>query len=193
MRIIAGAFRGRVLRAPAGDKTRPTSSRAREALFSILGNVDDSNVLDLYAGSGALGIEALSRGARHATFVESARPALQAIRENLALVEAATRATLLPLKAEAARSALTPFAPFDLILCDPPWALAGRALGLLDGFVSSGLVTSDARIVLEHSAREPLSFEACASLDVITERRWGDTAAVIFAPVSSSGEPADDT
>src|SRR5215213_10048548 len=83
MRIVAGRHKGRRLRAPAGAGTRPTADRVREALFSILGSIDGLRVLDLYAGSGALGLEALSRGAASATFVESARPALAAIRANL--------------------------------------------------------------------------------------------------------------
>ena len=83
MRIVAGRHKGRRLRAPAGPGTRPTADRVREALFSILGPMDGRRVLDLYAGSGALGIEALSRGAESATCVESARPALAAIRANL--------------------------------------------------------------------------------------------------------------
>src|SRR5262249_58893941 len=84
MRVIAGALGGRRLVAPRGAATRPTSDRVREALFSALGDVGGARVLDVFAGTGALGIEALSRGAEHATFVESARPALAALRANLA-------------------------------------------------------------------------------------------------------------
>ena len=83
MRVVAGAYAGRRLTAPRGDRTRPTPERVREALFSILGPVDELRVLDLYAGSGALGIEALSRGARTATFVDSDAAAARAVRENL--------------------------------------------------------------------------------------------------------------
>src|SRR6185436_9956432 len=84
MRVIAGAYKGRRLVAPKGTETRPTSDRVREALFSILGDrVDDARVLDLFAGSGALGIEALSRGAEQATFVDNAPPAIAALRRNL--------------------------------------------------------------------------------------------------------------
>src|SRR5579859_1944240 len=84
MRVIAGELGGRRLRSPRGEATRPTSGRVREALFSMLGEIDGARVLDLFAGSGALGIEALSRGAASATFVEHAPPALAALRANLA-------------------------------------------------------------------------------------------------------------
>ena len=83
MRVVAGELRGRRLVAPSGDATRPTADRVREALFSILGDVSGARVLDLYAGSGALGIEALSRGAAAATFVDSSQEAVAAIRRNL--------------------------------------------------------------------------------------------------------------
>src|SRR3954469_1377568 len=86
MRVIAGAWKGRTLKAPPGQATRPTSDRVREALFSILGDIQGFRVLDLYAGSGALGIEALSRGAAEAIFVESARRAADAVRANLRAV-----------------------------------------------------------------------------------------------------------
>lgn len=122
MRIIAGEWRGRKLVAPAGQQTRPTADRTRETLFSMLasrlGSFEGLRVADLYAGSGALGLEALSRGAGHATFVENDRAALKAIEANVATLGAndriavrATSAAVLP-KAE----------PFDLILADPPYS-----------------------------------------------------------------------
>src|SRR5256885_6635218 len=95
MRIVGGSAGGRVLRAPAGAATRPTSEKVREALFQILGDLTGARVLDLFAGSGALGLEALSRGAAHATFVDSARPALAAIRENLRDLALADRAEVI--------------------------------------------------------------------------------------------------
>src|ERR671934_2307496 len=101
MRVVAGRFGGRRLRAPRGRDTRPTSDRVREALFSILGPMEDARVLDLFAGSGALGIEALSRGAAHATFVERDRAAADVIRRNLATVGAEARATVVAREAVA--------------------------------------------------------------------------------------------
>ena len=121
MRIIAGAWRGRKLVAPKGQQTRPTADRARETLFSMLtsrlGSFKELRVADLYAGSGALGLEAMSRGAAHCTFVENDRAAVEAIRANAATLGAtgievmAMSAVRLPLAA-----------PFHLILADPPYA-----------------------------------------------------------------------
>ena len=90
MRVVAGQYRGRTLVAPRGGSTRPTSDRVREALFSIIGSVEGLDVLDLFAGSGALGIEALSRGAASATFVDASRAAIAAIRANTAMIDDAT-------------------------------------------------------------------------------------------------------
>lgn len=122
MRIIAGEWRGRRLAAPPGQATRPTADRTRETLFSMLasriGSFAGLAVADLYAGSGALGLEALSRGAAHCTFVESERAALDAIRANLAALGAADRVTVLACSA----TRLPPVGPFDLVLADPPYA-----------------------------------------------------------------------
>ena len=120
MRIIAGAWRGRRLIAPEGLQTRPTADRTRETLFSMLvsrlGSIDDLRVADLYAGSGALGLEALSRGALHCTFVENDRAAVDAIRANAATL-GATGVEVLAMSA----ARLPPAAPFHLILADPPY------------------------------------------------------------------------
>src|SRR4051812_6925565 len=121
MRIVAGAWRGRPIEAPAGEVTRPTSDRTREALFSMLasrlGTFEGLRVADLFAGTGALGLEALSRGAAHCTFVETDRKAIEALRPNAAKLGAGERADM------RAQSALPPPpGPFDLILMDPPYA-----------------------------------------------------------------------
>lgn len=121
MRIIAGEWRGRKLVAPAGRETRPTADRTRETLFSMLasrlGGFEGLRVADLYAGSGALGLEALSRGAAHATFVETEQAALKAIEANVAALRAADRVAV---RATSAAS-LHPSEPFDLIFADPPY------------------------------------------------------------------------
>ncbi len=118
MRIIAGLWRGRAIVAPAGTETRPTSNRAREALFSMLtsrvGAFEDLKVADLFAGSGSLGLEALSRGAAHCTFVETDRDALDAIKTNVAHLGA--EATVRAGTAENFHGG-----PFDLVFCDPPY------------------------------------------------------------------------
>jgi len=131
VRIIAGRWRGRPILAPAGQSTRPTSDRTREALFSMLasrlGSFEGLRVADLFAGSGALGLEALSRGAAHCTFVEIDRAALDAIRRNLAALGA--EADVLAVSAEHARIP----GPLDLAFLDPPYrsGLAAPVLGRL--------------------------------------------------------------
>lgn len=185
MRVIAGRLRGRALKAPPGEQTRPTGAKVKEALFSILGDVSDLLVLDLYAGSGALGIEALSRGARGAVFVEAARPAVACLRENLGKLGIGSEATLLPLRAEAAQAALATAGPFELVLCDPPWRDAHGALLLLEMLARRGVFSPDARIVLEHAAKDQLV--APAPLKVVDERRWGDTAVSFYG----LDQPAD--
>ena len=174
MRVVAGAYAGRRLTAPRGDRTRPTPERVREALFSILGPVDELRVLDLYAGSGALGIEALSRGARTVTFVDSDAAAARAVRENLDRVgsDAARvfRADALSFLHGAARHGEL----WDLVLCDPPYRLAHR-LGPALGPLLAPVLGTEARIVCESSAKHPLRLD----LPVIADRRYGDTALVI--------------
>lgn len=121
MRVIAGEWRGRKLQAPAGAVTRPTADRVRETVFSMLasriGTFEDLRVADLFAGSGALGFEALSRGAESATFVEQDRSALSALRANAASLDAESRVLLIPGSA----LSLRPAQPFDLVFADPPY------------------------------------------------------------------------
>ena len=123
MRIIAGKWRGRPLIAPAGDATRPTADRTREALFSMLtsrlGSFEGLRVADICAGTGSLGLEALSRGAAHCTFVERDRPAIEALRANV--VKLGADAEVRPIAAESFSGG-----PFDLVLIDPPY---GSGLG----------------------------------------------------------------
>ena len=142
MRVIAGSARGRKLVAPPGLTTRPTSDRAREAIFSMLAAMrvlDGAAVADLFAGSGAFGIEALSRGAVHATFVDDDRAAVTAISANLATLGFASRATVLR------RDAGSFTVPVDLAFVDPPYAFDGWT-GLLDGL--------EARLAVLESDRE---------------------------------------
>src|SRR3954468_18248737 len=117
MRIIAGAHRGRRIAAPKGRDTRPTSDRVRENAFNLIGPVDDAEVLDLFAGSGAMGLEALSRGAAHATFVESSRDACRVIDANLDKL----RLNGTVLCQDAVRAVQSERRQYDLILCDPPY------------------------------------------------------------------------
>ncbi len=172
MRIVAGRHRGRTLKTPPGRRTRPTADRVREALFSILGPVDGLRVLDLYAGSGALGIEALSRGAASATFVESDRRTAQVVRDNLeALGERAEVVT-----ADALRwlESPPPEAVFDLVLLDPPYDSAPR-LGVTLSQRLPAVLTDEAVIVTESDKRNPLTLD----LPLADERTYGDTRIAI--------------
>jgi 16S rRNA (guanine966-N2)-methyltransferase len=168
VRIVAGELGGRRLTAPPGSATRPTADRVREALFSILGDVAGARVLDLYAGSGALGIEALSRGAAAAVFVDSSQAAVAAIRRNLSELglEAPVRR----------RDALDYLAgavgedPYDLVFADPPYDSALRvATGLAERLPP--LLTADAVIVTESNKRAPLELP----FPLLRERSYGDT------------------
>jgi 16S rRNA (guanine966-N2)-methyltransferase len=175
MRVIAGTHGGRELIAPKGRATRPTSDRVREALFSILGEVSDLRVLDLFAGSGALGIEALSRGAGQATLVDSAAPAVAAIRRNL---------EALGLHAEVVRQPAQRFVEaasrdarqYDLVFLDPPYR-HGSALGRELTSALRPILAAGARVVAESDRRSPLGLE----LVLIDERRYGDTLIQIHA------------
>jgi 16S rRNA (guanine966-N2)-methyltransferase len=188
VRVIAGRLGGRTLKAPAGDATRPTGARVKEALFSILGDVSELNVLDLYAGSGALGIEALSRGAAFAVFVESARSAQASLRENLTKLGLTTRALLLPLRVEAASARLRERAPYQLVLCDPPWRDVDAARRELETLAGAGLLARGARVVLEHGAQDPPADVSGPSLLVsVDARRWGDTAVTVYEPADVPG------
>ncbi|HEV2999774.1 MAG TPA: 16S rRNA (guanine(966)-N(2))-methyltransferase RsmD [Solirubrobacteraceae bacterium] len=170
MRIVAGRFGGRRLTAPPGRDTRPTSDRVREALFSILGPLDGEAVLDLYAGSGALGIEALSRGAGSAVFVERDTRALAALRANLDAL--GVRADVRRGDALAAlREARKRGETYDLVLCDPPYRLA-PGLGRPLGEALAPVLADGARVVTESDRRTPLDLDLEPLID---ERRYGDT------------------
>ena len=192
MRIVAGEFRGRQLSTPGGDTTRPTAARAREALFAILADVSAERVLDLYAGSGALGLEALSRGAEQLVLVESSKAAQQAIRSNLLTLGVEARTTLLPLRAEASFKALERLGPFSLVFADPPWADAQAALDVLERLANYSLLAPAARLVLEHAARTPPTPKAGARLHAVDTRRWGDTAVTIFELIEAP-EPVNES
>ena len=180
MRVIAGTARGRRLEAPSGSITRPTSVRVRVSVFNALGSlgvIEDSLVVDLFAGSGALGIEALSRGARHAVFVEHDRQALTVVRANLASTALADRAEVVPRRVEVwldecARAGDE--ATFDVAFCDPPYAFDAWA---------DLLARVPARLVVIESDR-PVAVEGWV---VTRERRYGTTFVMFAEP--SVGRP----
>jgi 16S rRNA (guanine966-N2)-methyltransferase len=178
MRIIAGRHRGRALQAPPGDATRPTADRVRQALFDMLwhapgwggrGAIEGRRVLDAFAGTGALGLEALSRGAAHVTFLENGRSALAALRANIAACRAQESCTVLA--ADATRPPRAPL-PCALVFLDPPYGgegLVGRAVAALDaaGWIAPGaLVCAESAAGLEAPPPPP-------GLEPLAERAHG--------------------
>lgn len=187
MRVIAGRLRSRKLHAPKGADTRPTHDRVKEALFSVLGNVVDFNVLDLYAGTGALGIEALSRGARHACFVEQARIALESLQRNLSELSLTEQATIVARDVRLCTAELMSKGPFDLVFCDPPWQQMDRAVEQLSALEPRAWLSREGTLVLEHSAR--WETRAIEGLQANAHRRWGDTAVTLFGICSEEAKP----
>ncbi|HEV2771516.1 MAG TPA: 16S rRNA (guanine(966)-N(2))-methyltransferase RsmD [Thermoleophilaceae bacterium] len=172
LRVVAGHLRGRRLRAPTGRGTRPTSDRVREALFSILGPLEGAGVLDLFAGSGALAIESLSRGAGHATLVDRDPRAIAAIQRNLAALGLDT-ATVHRRDALAFLRAAT--GPWDLVFLDPPYDDApGWGEPLLRALPA--VLSANARIVTGSDTRFPLVLE----LPLEVDRVYGDTRIAVY-------------
>jgi 16S rRNA (guanine966-N2)-methyltransferase len=183
MRVIAGRLGGRRLTAPRGrSTTRPTSDRVREALFSMLGELEGAVVLDLFAGTGALGIEALSRGAARAVFVERDAAAIQALRANLELLElAAPHAEVKVGDAFAAlRAAREAGETYDLVFVDPPYNQARMLGGELSALLPA-LLAPHARVVVESDRRSPAELP----MEVVRQRRYGDTTITIHRHVES--------
>ncbi len=185
MRIIGGELKGRNL-APVKGRTRPTAAKVREAVFNILGPaVLEAQVLDLFAGTGALGIEALSRGAVRAVFVEDHPAAVKALRRNLESLGLMDRSLLLALPVAAALKKLAAQREeFDLVFLDPPYG-GGTAAATLEALGGSGLLGPEARVVAEHSRRETLP-EALGGLRLQTLRRYGDTQVAIYLSTDKS-------
>jgi 16S rRNA (guanine966-N2)-methyltransferase len=170
IRVTGGELRGRRLHVPKSG-VRPTTEKVREALFSILGDVAEARVLDLFAGTGALAIEALSRGAAEATLVDT-RPA--AARRNVESLGLAERAKVV--RADAARFLRRPDpGSFDLVLCDPPYRLADRLAAELDPLIR-GVLAEGGRVMVETSPDRPLRL----ALTPLTERSYGDTVIRIY-------------
>jgi 16S rRNA (guanine966-N2)-methyltransferase len=170
VRVVAGEFRGRRLRMPKRG-TRPTADRVREALFSMLGDLHGARVLDLYAGSGALGIEALSRGARSAVFVERDPRAAAVIERNLTELGLAQSV----IGDDAMRFLDRGEGTFDLVFCDPPYDSGPRVAGPLSERLPA-VLSPDARIVTESDKRRPLELP----FPLIRERTYGDTRIAIY-------------
>ncbi len=177
MRVIAGEFKGRRLFAPEGVETRPTADRVRESLFGILAaHVPDAQVLDLFAGSGALALEAISRGAAFAALCDASAGAARVIERNIALVRAEDRTRLIRADWREALARLSD-RRFSLVFLDPPYRMAdvyAQAAALL---ADRGLLAEGAVLVMEHAAKAPLALPA--GFEIYDERRYGDTAVAL--------------
>lgn len=186
MRIIAGEWRGRKLVAPKGEATRPTADRARETLFAMLtsrlGDFSGLQVADLFAGSGALGLEALSRGAAQCLFVEQDRSALDAIRANIGTLSAGARARVEPGSVMALRTVPQ---PFDLILADPPYR-SGAGEVALDRLLRLGWIGGATWIALETAFTEDVAIKG---LVIETERRVGKGKLRLLRMAGTDADP----
>jgi 16S rRNA (guanine966-N2)-methyltransferase len=191
MRVVAGKFRSATIEAPKGLDTRPTSDRVRQALFNVLEHgaphveFERCRVLDLFAGSGALGIEALSRGAKFALFIEDSADARAAIRRNVEALKLTGVSKIFRRDATNLGPAQT-LAPFDLIFCDPPY---GKGLGelALQSVVEGGWATEGAIMVLEE--RAGLKIKLPPPFEIIDQRDYGDTQIVIGKSLIGKSTP----
>lgn len=178
MRIISGSARGRRLKAPKGLDVRPTSDKVRGAIFNILVAdpevaIEGASVLDLFAGTGALGLEALSRGAASAVFVDGSARSLDAVRENLALTGFAERGRMV--RRDLERTAAAELGAFDLVFVDPPYDLVEKSravLGLAANLAPGGIA------LLEHDARTPSP--PIAGLEPVDRREYGSTGITFY-------------
>jgi 16S rRNA (guanine966-N2)-methyltransferase len=184
IRIVGGALSGRRLRAPSGDATRPTSERVREAIASVLGSrnaVTGARVLELYAGSGALGFEMLSRGAEHVLFVEKEPRVAKLIRDNASELALSARVEVLcaDITREKGQAAIVQRAPFSLVLADPPYRDVQAAITAITTLCAHGMLASEACLLLEHGAKDVPSLPS--DFRIISDYKYGDTAVILFA------------
>ena len=176
LRIVAGEHRGARIAAPPGERTRPTSDFVREAAFNMIGPLDGASVLDLFAGSGAMGIEALSRGAGSATFVESDRAACRTIQENLKKL----KLTGARVRCEDALRALATDATsgrkYDLVLVDPPYEMFSQLTTTLERYLPA-VLAGDGLLVIETGSRDEPEY---AQLSKRTTRKYGSKRLTLF-------------
>jgi 16S rRNA (guanine(966)-N(2))-methyltransferase RsmD len=187
MRVIAGRLKGSVIRTPAGSSVRPTYDRVRESLFSIIEpHLEGAAVLDLFGGSGSLGIESLSRGAARVTFVEIDSAVLGVLRENVERLDLAQNCRLIRGDAIAVLSGAVPGGPFDIVFVDPPYTscLAGRAFEKL----AASRALADRGIVVVERASADAPVEREGRLELVRSRRYGSTTVDLY---EARGGPAD--
>ena len=176
MRIIAGSRKGHRIAAPKGRETRPTSDRVREATFMLIGPLDGANVLDVFAGSGAMGLEALSRGAERATFVEADDAAARMIGQNLEKLRLTGARIVRRDAARALAAEAAAGAKYDLVLVDPPYDAYEQLQPTLARYLPA-VVSEDGLVVVETSAR----VEPELPLALVKSRRYGSTRVTLFA------------
>jgi 16S rRNA (guanine966-N2)-methyltransferase len=178
LRLTGGTLRNRSVSTPAGRAVRPTPARVKEALFSILADrLDNANVLDLFAGTGALGFEALSRGAAHATFVEQHRPTANALRTSAAALGLADRTTVIALSTE--RAARVVDGRYDLVFADPPYAQPYPA-STFATLRERGAIDERSLVIYEHSSR--LEAPSDPAFNVQRTATYGEVALAFLAP-----------
>jgi 16S rRNA (guanine(966)-N(2))-methyltransferase RsmD len=177
-RIVAGTLGGRRIAAPAGDRTRPTSDRVREALFSTLESMVDlegARVADLYAGSGAVGLEALSRGASHVLLVESDARVARVVRQNIAALGVGAAARLATAKVSGALAAGPDGGAYDVVFADPPYAVPDEEISAAQAaLVDGGWLAPDAVVVIERGTRSGV-LTWVKGITGETSRRYGET------------------
>ncbi|CUS36359.1 putative Ribosomal RNA small subunit methyltransferase D [Candidatus Nitrospira nitrosa] len=182
MRVIAGTYRGRRLYGPQTQTLRPTSDRVREALFSILGNrLPHSRFLDLYAGTGAVGIEALSRGADHVTAVESDKDAVKLLQRNKQLCQIGSELTIQPHAVEQFLRRPDQWnGPYDVVFADPPYAETTGLSSLLSQSLTGALFAEDAWLVVEHGGKTTVP-AALGPTSLRRQYRYGDTMLSLYS------------
>jgi 16S rRNA (guanine966-N2)-methyltransferase len=176
MRITGGTGRGRRLKVPAGSRVRPTSDKVKQALFNIIGDrIEGAAFLDLFAGAGGIGIEALSRGAGQVVFVDDSRESLSIVRSNVENAGFADRARLVLSKAESFLG--KPSGPYDIVFLDPPYAMELGPLLVL--IAESGIMKPGGDVIAEHFRKQP-SPPAAGVLTLYREARYGDTVLAFY-------------
>ena len=188
LRITSGSFRGRLIQSLKGTSTRPTSERLRQAwLNSLQMNLPDARILDLFSGSGALGLEALSRGAGFVLFVEESAKAAQVIRENIKILNLEEQTQILQKKAELVSSEISEDAPFDFIFMDPPYH-QGFEEKILSTFSWSTLLTESGRLCIESAYRKEGAYQEPKALSVVRHEKYGDSQLSFYERIKKERE-----
>ena len=182
MRVISGRCKGRKLKAHKSMITRPTTDKVKESLFNIIGpNLSGERVLDLFAGSGALGIEALSRGASTALFVEKNFSVSRILHENIAFCKLGGQAEVLVMNAKQAidRLSTNGMQPFDLVFIDPPYKMAQDVIELIETMCANNLLSEEALVIVEHDGKVTMP-DCIAALEQFRQEKYGETRITFY-------------